>query len=578
MVFKVKITKTKLLLFFVIFCLVPLKAVAVCNPSGTPFGGGTGTAMDPYQICSADQLNAIGNSYLTSHFTLESDVDLTSIPNFNVIGSVNFAGRFQGSFNGNNHTISNLTANCSGACGLFGHVSASISNVKIVNANITGSSYSGILTGYSAVTTNISNVLVQGTCLGSTGDNKGLIVGYAYGTTISDVYASGTITGRDSIGGIVGSLNNDSTITRASSVININARQLIGGIVGVAISSSAFSSSPSISESATTGILVSTFGYTGGIIGYCEGCQISDSISDVSINSPGTPYVGGAIGITRAYDSLHIDVDSEVHRIFSSGAVIGTSPGGSVEEASGTNSSNIFWDTQASNLSTSAIGTGLNTAQSKSSASFTGFNFSSVWDINENLSYPFLRNVIYATPTPTVTPTPTPTSTNTSTPTPTHTATSTVTPTVTPTSTATSTNTPTPTFTPTLTATATPTIPKEFFIPIRGNVSNRVPQPIVQAIAKSNLDKTNLADSYRRVILTIKGTDRRAKRNYYAGIFTKFGKLYFSKKYPNPNRKNISRITVDRIPTGTFRFVTYMTSTSRKTHGYLSPSKIIRIN
>jgi hypothetical protein len=50
-----------------------------------------------------------------------------------------------------------------------------------------------------------------------------------------------------------------------------------------------------------------------------------------------------------------------------------------------------YWDTQTSGQATSAGGTGKTTAQMKKQATFVGWDFTSVWRISENLSYPILQ-------------------------------------------------------------------------------------------------------------------------------------------------------------------------------------------
>lgn len=69
---------------------------------------GSGTEQDPYIITTADELNSVRND-LTAHFKLGNNIDLSSYINWQPIGTYN-AG-FRGSFDGANHTITELKMN-----------------------------------------------------------------------------------------------------------------------------------------------------------------------------------------------------------------------------------------------------------------------------------------------------------------------------------------------------------------------------------------------------------------------------------------------------------------------------------
>ncbi len=116
--------------------------------------------------------------------------------------------QFTGTFDGQGHTISNLFIDRSGNdVGLFGCTSADseISNVGLVDVNITGDFYVG----------------------GIVGNNKG---------TITNCYSTGSITGDDGVGGLVG-LNFD-TITNCYSTVNVVESETyrdgynLGGLAG----------------------------------------------------------------------------------------------------------------------------------------------------------------------------------------------------------------------------------------------------------------------------------------------------------------------------------------------------------
>jgi hypothetical protein len=121
--------------------------------AGSAFGysGGTGVTDDPYQIASAaDLLELAANTGdFGAYFVLTADIDLASSGTFSaaVIGpdTSDFASYydgvpFTGDFNGDGHTISNLSINDGGSgydyMALFGYVSGQVYNLKMENINI----------------------------------------------------------------------------------------------------------------------------------------------------------------------------------------------------------------------------------------------------------------------------------------------------------------------------------------------------------------------------------------------------------------------------------------------------------
>ena len=50
------------------------------------FAHGTGTAADPYQVATADDLNGV-RDYLSAHFKQMADIDLSGYANWEPIGT-----------------------------------------------------------------------------------------------------------------------------------------------------------------------------------------------------------------------------------------------------------------------------------------------------------------------------------------------------------------------------------------------------------------------------------------------------------------------------------------------------------
>ena len=95
-----------------------------------------------------DFVNA-GHTCTGITFKQTADIDMSSIANFDVIGSK--ANQFNGIFDGDNHKIGNLTVDTSGTSyrGLFGYVGANgiLKNIRLDNASVTGRDYVGCLVG-----------------------------------------------------------------------------------------------------------------------------------------------------------------------------------------------------------------------------------------------------------------------------------------------------------------------------------------------------------------------------------------------------------------------------------------------
>jgi hypothetical protein len=178
------------------------------------YGGGSGTKDDPYQIWTAQQLNAIGmeRADWNKHFKLMADIDMAdlgSVP-FNVIGIRPIYGRpFSGVFDGNAKMIVNFTCVKSGAMslGLFGGVQGANALIKDV-------------------------ILKKVHVDGGAGGFVGALVGDLQGGKISRCYVDGgTVSGRSFVGGLVGSCNG--TIVNCSSSADVSASSSsAGGLVG----------------------------------------------------------------------------------------------------------------------------------------------------------------------------------------------------------------------------------------------------------------------------------------------------------------------------------------------------------
>ncbi|MCT7604754.1 YDG domain-containing protein, partial [Aliarcobacter butzleri] len=217
----------------------------VTKLSNTLFEDGFGTTLNPYKITNWTQLQNINNSnILTSgyYFNLlnnlnSSTSDYTNLASntanggfgWNTIG--NNTNRFNGTFDGLGFTISDLYINrpYQSYIGLFGFTNsnAAIKNIELKNVNITGNYYVGGLIGNNYGT--ISNSYASGTVSG-TSSYVGGLVGDNYAGAISNSYATGTVSGDSYVGGLVGS--NGGTISNSYSTGTISGNNNVGGLSG----------------------------------------------------------------------------------------------------------------------------------------------------------------------------------------------------------------------------------------------------------------------------------------------------------------------------------------------------------
>ena len=183
---------------------------------------------DNYLISSLEDLivfqksvNEVGNTYAGKTVKLTADINLSGVT-WNPIGQTG-ATRFEGIFDGQGYTISNMTVNNSSesenvSSGFFGWIEdhgqgIKVQNVKFSNASVTGSHYVGVVAGYLYGTINnctVENSTVTGTNMNeeANGDKVGGIVGYVGEDAFVDnnTVENCSIRGNRDIGGIAGAI------------------------------------------------------------------------------------------------------------------------------------------------------------------------------------------------------------------------------------------------------------------------------------------------------------------------------------------------------------------------------------
>jgi hypothetical protein len=305
------------------------------------YGGGTGEPNNPYLIYTVGHLNALGaepNDY-DKHFKLMADIDLAGYAYDRAVIASDIGGdgytfsgtSFTGVFDGNGHAVSNLTITGKSYLGLFGQVGpgGQVKGLGVEEVNITGS--------YTTIG-------------GLVGDNLG---------NIAVSYSTGTVTGYNRVGGLVG-YNNYGDISASYSTCAASAvssgNQGVGGLVGVTAGSitTCYSSGP-----------VSGERVIGGLVGWNYQSNITNSYSTGKVS--GDQNIGGLVGKTDQ----------------NGGKVTG-----------------CFWDVETSGQSSSAGGTGLTTGKMQTASTFldAGWDFlyettngtEDIWWILEGQDYPRL--------------------------------------------------------------------------------------------------------------------------------------------------------------------------------------------
>lgn len=291
------------------------------------FSGGKGTINDPYQIATAEQLDAVRYN-LKSNFVLVNDIDLSEYENWVPIGGikdVEARDGFQGVFDGKGHTIKNLKMNyeIDGDekehyrlyFGLFSNTTLSpgLKNINLedVNISIKDSSNSSTEIGaFSPRASTISNCKLSG--------------------TIKVVTKSGI-----SMGGFV---------TAANKIINCsNEANIIVGSTG-SIIIGAIAQNAQVVDSVNKGnIFCETYGQTvecGGIANYGDimNCKNYGDLEASSYDSIKIGGIAGDIGGCRIFKCVNYGaISARTYDVHSNGAQ--AQVGGIVGYAWGVNSS-----------------------------------------------------------------------------------------------------------------------------------------------------------------------------------------------------------------------------------------------
>ena len=273
-------------------------APAEANDKATLFAGGTGTAEDPWQISTAEQLYRIHDD-LTAHYILIADIDLSAYENWTPIGAFQSLSdapedaevphpdyAFTGTFNGDGHTISNLTVSSDApmGAGLFGcaagteNGAAYIRNFTLKNVNVSGFYLVGGAVGLQFMNCPVSDIHLVG---------------------------ENTLTGMQGIGGIVGT--GFDLISNCSATADIIVQGDDGACAGLIAGGTTMSSAKNceVTGGKITADGNATWGF-GALCGAPWGaaeitdCKVSGTV--ITVSGENNRLVGGLVGFGGTYD------------------------------------------------------------------------------------------------------------------------------------------------------------------------------------------------------------------------------------------------------------------------------------
>ena len=273
----------------------------------TPPSKGDGSADKPYKISTAaelawfrDQVNS-GNNTISA--TLTKDIDLSEFchakdgTTYTDELSWTPINWYQGTFDGNGKTISNLYINAtSNYTGFFGYAYVgSIKNITFDNARVknTGGYNFGILAG-NAGSCIIENIKTLANCSVEGEDYVGGIAGVANGN-ISNCENRATVKGIRSLGGVVAAYFGNSITSCANYGVVTGSGESVGGIAG-------YFNSGTIQNSANYGDVTGTDN-VGNLIGLAEECNLNNVLGTGNVTATSAKLAGLLVGNIRKSSS-----------------------------------------------------------------------------------------------------------------------------------------------------------------------------------------------------------------------------------------------------------------------------------
>ena len=294
--------------------------VGACPWVAVITAAGSGSEDDPWQVGTLCQLQEIRYD-TAAHYRLANDIDAKQSHEWRDGKGFPPIESFSGSLDGSGHSVLSLLINPGQTdyVGLFGRLNGgALQRLALVNVTVRGRDATGALAGSVEENGSINGSTVTGLIGGRfyvggvAGENHGLIklshsestvagtvdsqghgnaigglVGRnARGAGIRSSYARGSVSGADSVGGLVGA--NEASIYHSRAQSTVSGHQYVGGLAGY--------NHGFISGSYSAGAVSGT-GIVGGLAGYHDYNSIVDSHSDSMVIGAGNG-VGGLVGMS----------------------------------------------------------------------------------------------------------------------------------------------------------------------------------------------------------------------------------------------------------------------------------------
>lgn len=318
---------------------------------------GSGTPSDPYNISNVSELQAMEDE-LDAHYELVSDIDASNTSTWksgNGFAPIGDDSReFVGTLDGNGYNIDQLSINRSSTSrvGLFGRTdNATIRDVTLTEANITGHK------------------------------RVGALVGYSHQTTVHGASATGHVSGNESVGGLLGYNNgHNSLVTQSTANANVTATfRMVGSLVG------GNDGNATIRQSIATGS-VDGGDLAGGLTGLNDdNSTILNTYATTNVN--GSSSIGGLVGVNIR--------NGTIHKSYATGSVSGSgnSIGGLVGNNINSSVTASYWNTQTTGQSQSAgeatALTTVNMTGEAAESNMSALAFGDVWETQPD-DYPVL--------------------------------------------------------------------------------------------------------------------------------------------------------------------------------------------
>ena len=313
--------------------------MAIIMPYGgawaqTPPSKGDGKKDSPYIITKAeelawfrDQVNG-GNKKICAK--IADNVEVIDLKNFchaadaskkideqSWVPIGNSNKPYQGTFDGNGKTITNLYINASQVnMGLFGYTyEGTIKNLTFEYANVTNTnSYAGVLVGNAFWGSTLQNIKISNTCQIKGGNYTGGIAGSLDGNASNCVnYA--TVQGKEDVGGLFGYYSRTgNSMTACANYGNVTATSnTVGGLVG-------YYSSGTIQDCANYGNIEGT-NNVGGMAGYVSKGKMQNVFCYGNVSATNNTKRGGMVcgysskgvteGMVAYYSGAKLTVNSQ---------------------------------------------------------------------------------------------------------------------------------------------------------------------------------------------------------------------------------------------------------------------------